>query len=193
MSMNQELKEIFRRYHKRTNTNANLKSAAVLIPLFYKEGHIHILFTQRSEQVIHHKGQNCFPGGSYQSGDTTLLQTALRETEEEIGLIAKDVGVLGELDDISTITSRYVISPFVAHIPYPYPFKPNHNEIKQIFSIPLSELTNEIYFQQSYSDSDKQYPISYFYRYKEHIIWGVTAKILNQLIDLCKLRSGASG
>lgn len=191
--MNQEFKEIFRRYHKRTNTDANLNLAAVLIPLFYKEGHIHILFTQRSEQVIHHKGQICFPGGSYQSSDATLLQTALRETEEEIGLIAKDVEILGELDDSSTITSRYVISPFVALIPYPYTFKPNHNEIKQIFSIPLSELTNEIHFQQSYPDSDNQCPISYFYHYKEHIIWGVTARILNQLIELLELRSGATG
>ena len=191
--MNQEFKEIFRRYHKRTNTDANLNLAAVLIPLFYKEGHIHILFTQRSEQVIHHKGQICFPGGSYQSSDATLLQTALRETEEEIGLVAKDVEILGELDDSSTITSRYVISPFVALIPYPYTFKPNHNEIKQIFSIPLSELTSEIHLQQSYPDSGKQYPISYFYHYEEHIIWGVTARILNQLIELLKLRNGAPG
>jgi len=191
--MNQELKDIFRRYHKRTNTDANLKPAAVLIPLFYKEGHIHILLTQRSEQVIHHKGQICFPGGNYQSSDATLFQTALRETEEEIGLIAKDVEVLGELDDSSTITSKYIISPFVALIPYPYTFKPNHDEIKQIFSIPLSELTNEIHLQQSYSDSNKKYPTSYFYHYKEHIIWGVTARILNQLIELLKLRSGAPG
>lgn len=191
--MNQELKEIFRRYHKRTNTDANLKPSAVLIPLFYKEGHIHILLTQRSEQVIHHKGQICFPGGNYQSSDATLLKTALRETEEEIGLMAKDVEVLGELDDSSTITSGYVISPFVALIPYPYPFKANHNEIKQIFSIPLSELTNEIRFQQSYPDSDKQCPISYYYHYREHIIWGATARILNQLIELLELRSGAPG
>ena len=151
--MNQELKEIFRRYNKRTNTDASLKPSAVLIPLFYKEGHIHILLTQRSEQVIHHKGQICFPGGNYQSNDATLLQTALRETEEEIGLMAKDVEVLGELDDSSTITSGYVISPFVALIPYPYVFKPNHNEIKQIISIPLSELTNELHFQPSSADS----------------------------------------
>ena len=191
--MKQNLKKIFGHYPKRKNTDASLTPSAVLIPLFYKEGHIHILLTQRSEQVIHHKGQICFPGGSYQSGDATLLQTALRETEEEIGLIAKDVEVLGELDDISTITSRYVISPFVALIPYPYPFKPNHNEIKQIFSIPLSELTNEIHFQQSYPDSDKQCPISYYYHYREHIIWGVTARILNQLIELLELRSGAPG
>ncbi len=189
--MNQELKEIFRCYHKRTTTNTNLKSAAVLIPLFYKEGHIHILFTQRSEQVIHHKGQICFPGGRYQSSDVTLLQTALRETEEEIGLTAKDVEVLGELDDSSTITSRYIISPFVALIPYPYSFKPNHNEIKQIFSIPISELTNEIHIQQLYPNSDKQCPFSYYYHYKEHIIWGVTARILNQLIELLELSSGA--
>ncbi len=191
--MKQNLKNIFRFYHKRANTDANLKPAAVLIPLFYKKDHMHILLTQRSEQVIHHKGQICFPGGSYQSSDATLRQTALRETEEEIGLLSKYVEVLGELDDSSTITSKYVISPFVALIPYPYPFKPNYNEIKQIISIPLSELTNEIHSHQPYSDSDKQYPSNYRYHYREHVIWGVTARILNQLIDLLELRSGAPG
>ena len=93
--MKQNLKKIFDHYRKRPNTEVNLKPSAVLIPLFYKEDCIHVLLTQRSEQVIHHKGQICFPGGSYQSGDTTLLQTALRETEEEIGLIARDVEILG--------------------------------------------------------------------------------------------------
>ncbi len=191
--MKHNLKKLFDHYHKRTITHTNLTPAAVLIPLFYKENHIHVLLTQRSEQVIHHKGQICFPGGSYQSGDTTLLQTALRETEEEIGLIAKDVEVLGELDDNSTTTSRFIISPFVALIPYPYVFKPNHNEIKQIISIPLSELTSELYFQPSSVDSGKQHPVSYNYHYKEHIIWGVTARILNQLIELLELKNGAPG
>ena len=191
--MKHNLKKIFDHYHKRTITHANLKPAAVLIPLFYKEDYINVLLTQRSEQVIQHKGQICFPGGSYQSGDTTLLQTALRETEEETGLIARDIEVLGELDDDSTISSRYVISPFVALIPYPYVFKPNHNEIKQIISIPLSELTDEFHFQQSSSDPDKQYPISYNYHYREHIIWGVTARILNQLVELLELRNEAPG
>ena len=97
--MKHNLKKIFDHYHKRTITHANLKPAAVLIPLFYKEDYINVLLTQRSERVIQHKGQICFPGGSYQSGDTTLLQTALRETEEETGLIARDIEVLGELDD----------------------------------------------------------------------------------------------
>lgn len=191
--MKHNLKKIFDHYHKRTSTYANLRPAAVLIPLFYKEDYINVLLTQRSERVIQHKGQICFPGGSYQSGDTTLLQTALRETEEETGLIARDIEVLGELDDDSTISSRYVISPFVALIPYPYVFKPNHNEIKQIISIPLSELTDELHFQKSSSDPDKQYPISYNYRYREHIIWGVTARILNQLIELLELRNGTPG
>ena len=191
--MKETLKKIFDHYHKRTSTFVNLKPAAVLIPLFYKEDYIHVLLTQRSEEVIHHKGQICFPGGSYQSGDTTLLQTALRETEEEIGLIARDVEVLGELDDNSTVTSRYVISPFVALIPYPYVFKANHNEIKQILSIPLSELTNELHFQPSSADSGNKHPVSYNYHYKEHIIWGVTARILNQLIELLELRNEATG
>ena len=191
--MKQDLKKIFDHYHKKIHSDADLKPSAVLLPLFYKEDHIHILLTQRSEQVLYHKGQICFPGGSYQPGDTTLLQTALRETEEEIGLTAGDVEVLGELDDNSTTSSRYVISPFVALIPYPYTFKPNYSEIKQIISVPLSGLTSELHYIQSSPNSNKQYRINYTYHYGEHVIWGVTARILNQLIELLELRNGTPG
>jgi len=191
--MKQNLNKVFDHYQKRKNTDANLKPSAVLVPLFYKEDHIHILLTQRSEQVLFHKGQICFPGGSYQYSDTTLLRTALRETEEEIGLTPGDVEVLGELDDNSTTSSRYVISPFVALIPYPYVFTPNYNEIKQIISIPLSELTNELHYPQSSPYSNEQFRINYTYHYGDHVIWGVTARILNQLIELLELRNGAPG
>lgn len=154
----------------------------MLIPLFYREGQYHVLFTERSDEVDFHKGQVCFPGGRQEPSDSSLLETALREAEEEISLKAEDVQILGEFDDNLTFTSNYVISPFVAFIPYPYPLKADGREVREIFSVPLSFLMDE--------DNSKR--DSCTYEYGGHIIWGATARILTQLIDLLKSESGAS-
>jgi 8-oxo-dGTP pyrophosphatase MutT (NUDIX family) len=176
-----QIAKILRHRKKKKITNENLRASAVLIPLFYNQGQYHILLTKRSEEVDFHKGQVCFPGGTREPSDSSLLQTAIREAEEEIGLRSKDVEILGEFDDSVTLTSNYVISPFVAFIPHPYPFKVDSREIREIFSIPLSFLLDEANFKQE----------SYEYEYEGHIIWGATARILRQFVDLLKSESGA--
>jgi 8-oxo-dGTP pyrophosphatase MutT (NUDIX family) len=177
----QQLQKILRHRKKKKITGENLRASAVLIPLFHNQGQYHVLLTERSEEVDFHKGQVCFPGGTREPSDSSLLQTALRETEEEIGVKAKDVEILGEFDDNLTLTSNYVISPFVAFIPYPYPLKADGREIREIFSVPLSFLMDEANFKQD----------SYEYEYEGHIIWGATARILRQFIDLLKSESEA--
>jgi 8-oxo-dGTP pyrophosphatase MutT (NUDIX family) len=126
--------------------------------------------------VDFHKGQVCFPGGTWELSDSSLLRTALREAQEEIGLRAEDAEILGELDDICTLTSNYVISPFVAMIPFPYSFEIDTKEIREVFAVPLSFLMDESNFRQE----------SYSYEYGGHLIWGATARILRQLIDLLR-------
>jgi 8-oxo-dGTP pyrophosphatase MutT (NUDIX family) len=177
----QQITKILRYRNKEKITGKNLRASAVLVPLFYNQGQYHILFTERSDDVVFHKGQVCFPGGTREPSDSSLLQTALRESQEEIGLEARDIEVLGELDDILTLTSNYVISPFVAFVPHPYPFKADGREIREIFTVPLAFLMDEANFKQD----------SYEYVYDGHIIWGATARILKQLIDLLKSESGA--
>jgi len=177
----QQIAKILRHHKKRKITDENLRASAVLIPLFYDQGQYHVLLTERSEEVNFHKGQVCFPGGTREPSDSSLLQTALREVEEEIGLKAEDVEILGEFDDNVTLTSNYVISPFVAFIPHPYPFKADGREIREIFSVPLAFLMDEANFRQDSCE----------YEYDGHIIWGATAGILKQLIDLLKSESGA--
>ena len=179
--MKQQIEKILRHHKKKKITGENLKASAVLIPLFYNQGQYHVLFTRRSEEVDFHKGEVCFPGGTREPSDSSLLQTALRETEEEISLKAEDVEILGEFDDSVTLTSNYVISPFVALIPHPYPLKADGREIREIFSVPLSFLMDEANFKQD----------SYAYEYEGHIIWGATARILRQFMDLLKSESGA--
>jgi 8-oxo-dGTP pyrophosphatase MutT (NUDIX family) len=177
----QQIEKILRNHKKKEITGEDLKTSAVLIPFFYNQGQYHVLLTERSEEVDFHKGQVCFPGGRREPSDSSLLQTALREAEEEISLKAEDVEILGKFDDNLTLTSNYVISPFVAHIPHPYPLKADGREIREIFSVPLSFLMDEANFKQD----------SYSYEYEGHIIWGATARILKQFIDLLKSESGA--
>ena len=182
--MKQKIEKILSHYKKKKITSENLKSSAVLIPLFHNEGQCHVLFTKRSSQVDFHKGQVSFPGGRPESHDSSLLQTALREAEEEIGLKAKDAEILGELDDSLTLTSGYVISPFVAAIPYPYPFKADPREVEEIFSVPLSALMDEVNLRPHESG------LGYAYEYEGHIIWGATARIVKQFTELLKSESG---
>jgi len=151
------------------------------MPVFRHQGQYHLIFTERTDEVDFHKGQVCFPGGTQEPPDSSLLQTALREVEEEISLKAGDVDILGELDDVRTLTSNYVISPFVGFIPYPYPFKADGREIREVFSVPVSFLLDEANFRQD----------SYAYDYQGHIIWGATARIVREFVDLLKSESGA--
>jgi 8-oxo-dGTP pyrophosphatase MutT (NUDIX family) len=177
----QQIEKILRYRKKEKITGKNLRASAVLIPLFYNQGQYRILFTERSDDVVFHKGQVCFPGGTREPSDSSLLQTALRESQEEIGLEARDIEILGELDDSITLTSNYVISPFVAFIRHPHSLRTNGREVKGAFSVPLAFLMDEANFKQE----------SYEYEYEGHIIWGATARILRQFTGLLKSESGA--
>ena len=177
----QQIERVLRNRTTKKITGENLKASAVLVPLFYSRGQYHILFTERSDDVLFHKGQVCFPGGTWEASDPDLLQTALREAKEEIGLDTKDIEILGELDDMLTVVTDYVISPYVGFITHPHPLKTNGREVKGAFSVPLSFLMNEANFKQD----------SYAYEYEGHVIWGATARILRQFVGLLKSESGA--
>jgi len=179
----QTIIQAFKGYKKKRITNEKLKPSAVLIPIFCNDGEYYILFSKRSEKVIFHKGQFCFPGGTYETDDANLLQTALREAKEEIGLEAEDVEILGELDDCATRDTDYVISPFAAFIPYPYTFKLDNKEVEQIITVPLSLLLEESQSRQNSSSEDKGEPEP-TYNYNGNVLWGATARILRQFSQL---------
>jgi 8-oxo-dGTP pyrophosphatase MutT (NUDIX family) len=183
MAMEQRLREALSRRRKRRITDANLTTSAVLVPIYYKEGQYYILFTKRTDRVKEHKGQISFPGGARHKRDRTLLDTALRESAEEVGLARGEVKVLGELDDTTTKTSRYVISPFVALIPYPYQFQIYEREVEEIIEVPVSALLDKDLRQQT-RIIDGEAVTSYFYHYQGRVIWGATAKILHQFLGI---------
>ena len=98
-----------------------------------------IVFTRRTESVEHHRGQISFPGGGDEPGDATLWQTALRESEEELGIRPGDAVALGRLSPLTTVTDFYV-EPFVAAIPQPYVFRPAEAEIAEVIEVPVAAL-----------------------------------------------------
>jgi 8-oxo-dGTP pyrophosphatase MutT (NUDIX family) len=154
--------------------------AAVLVPLFVREGQLWVLFTRRTETVEHHRGQISFPGGAQEPDDQGLWETALRESEEEIGLARSDVILLGALSPIVTVTNFYV-EPFVAAIPQPYVFQPQQSEIAEVIEVPVVPLMDP----RSLETKDfpgREKPVL-FYHYGETVIWGATARMLAELLD----------
>lgn len=157
--------------------------SAVLIPIYYKLGQYHILFTRRTMTVNTHKGQISFPGGTYEEKDERLINTALRECAEEIGLMPQDVEIVGELDDEPSMATNYVITPFVGFIPWPYQFKLNEDETDEIIEVPIPALLEKgSRFREIKTPEGKVF--SHAYDYCGVTIWGATARILNKCLDI---------
>ena len=177
------LQQVLAQRVKKNITDSDLMPAAVLLLLYAKEGAYHVLLNKRSELVEHHKGEISFPGGARDPEDRDFLDTALRETEEEMGVSRGDVTILGELDDIVT-RSNFGVRVFVGTIPYPYPFKPSQDEIAEVLEVPLSVLQDPSNLRQDARWVDNQLTTSYAYACGEHLVFGATATILEQFLDL---------
>lgn len=183
--MKQRIKQVLSQHEKGCITLAGLTAAAVLIPLYEKAGEHYIILTKRTDKVEYHKGQISFPGGRKEEDDRDLLATALRESYEEIGLRPEVVEILGELSEERTISSRFVICPFVAFIPYPYQFQLCYEEVAQLLEIPISELLDKANLRKEViSNEEGEVSTAYYYYYKDHVIWGATARILKKLLNL---------
>jgi 8-oxo-dGTP pyrophosphatase MutT (NUDIX family) len=178
-----DIVEALARRARRVVADPGLTKAAVLMPLYEEGDELRILLTRRSEELPRHKGQIAFPGGGQRLGDADLRATALRETEEEVGIHPADVQIVGALDDAVTLTSQYVVAPFVGFIPYPYPFRVNPAEIVELIPLPLSTLCDRSCFREELWDRGGTKAPVYFYTVDSHVIWGLTARILKQFFE----------
>jgi 8-oxo-dGTP pyrophosphatase MutT (NUDIX family) len=163
------------------------RPAAVLVPLYQAGGAWHVLFTQRTYLVETHKGQVSFPGGRVDPEDVDAVATALREAEEEIGLKREDVTVLGQLDELLTVT-QYRITPIVGVFPWPYPFVLSEAELSAVFGVPLAWLADPQNLEIRYREpmvSGPKVPV-YYLHYENYIIWGATARMLMNLLDVLR-------
>jgi 8-oxo-dGTP pyrophosphatase MutT (NUDIX family) len=174
---------------RRAITRAEWESrpAAVLVPLYRHDGAWNVLFTLRTHTVETHKGQVSFPGGRVDPEDTSRVETALREAEEEIGLKRADVLVLGQLDELLTVT-QYRITPIVGVFPWPYEFVISTAELSEAFGVPLSWLADkanlEVQLREPIAGGPKV-PV-YYLHYGANTIWGATARILINLLDVLR-------
>lgn len=165
--------------------NGTLVCAAVLMPLVRREGEWHLVFTRRTNDVEHHKGQVSFPGGACEAGETAE-QTALREAVEEIGLQQADVRVLGRLNDVVTIT-HYRVAPLVGVMPWPYSFRLSTVEVGCVFSIPLIWLTQRENWEEhliSLEGALSPSPVVNYHEYDGEVVWGATARMVQNLIKV---------
>ncbi len=157
--------------------------AAVLIPLFFKENQAHLLFTKRTELVAHHKGQISFPGGRKDDTDADLEYTALRETEEEVGIKPQHIRLLGRTDRFLTNT-YFLVSPYVGCYEYPYPYVVSEDEIDRLIEVPLLHLLQPDTFETKALTKDGHKWIIHYYHYNSDVIWGVTGFLLSNFLSL---------
>ena len=181
-----EIRNILASHQPRHVQSPGRKPASVLIPFYSPPEGLSLVFMKRPDYPGVHGDQISFPGGGKEKEDRDDLETALRETHEEIGVKPEHVDVWGALSTQQTVTSKYRITPFVGSIPYPYEFRPNSREVERLIRIPFSRLLDpETYTYGTYNWKGLEFE-SDLYRYGNDIIWGLTARILNNLITLIK-------
>ena len=185
----EEIKERLEKIRLAEADDSDLIPAGVLLLVYVKNGELCVLLNKRTSRVEHHKGEISFPGGGKDPEDQTLMDTALREAYEEMGIDRDDVEVICQLDRVST-RSGFAITPFVGTIPSSYPFKSSPIEVAEVIEVPLASLmspNNRIVDGRIGVVEDGP---NYSYTYGEHIIWGATARILTQLFGLISPNSG---
>jgi len=156
--------------------------AAVLVLLYEHSGHEHVLFQVRTHHVEHHKGEISLPGGARDPEDDSLLVTALRETEEEIGVATGDIEVFGQLDDVAT-RANFVMTPFVGAITEPgrYPFNFAEIEVAELLEVPLAGLVSGAALEWTQPPSGLLMPA---FRHEEHLVFGATARVIARFVEL---------
>jgi 8-oxo-dGTP pyrophosphatase MutT (NUDIX family) len=144
----------------------------------------HLVLTRRTTALRRHSGQISLPGGRYDPEDGSLLRTALRETEEELGVDPADLTIWGRLEPEHITASHYAVAPFVAHAPRRPDFLPAPAEVDEVIELPLGRLLDPAALEEELWDLQGTARRVSFYRYGEHKIWGATARILSQIVTL---------
>jgi 8-oxo-dGTP pyrophosphatase MutT (NUDIX family) len=173
--------------------HAPLKSAAVLIALIDDNGEqneypskgLQVLLTKRASHLKHHPSQISFPGGKAELSDKDLVETALREAQEEIGLNPKAVTVLGQLPSYEII-SGYQVTPIVAIIDSIQAYQKDDNEVDEVFHVPLKHFLQDENHHTVVSYRNGRHHNVHFYPYRQYNIWGATAAMMKDLVNRLK-------
>jgi 8-oxo-dGTP pyrophosphatase MutT (NUDIX family) len=161
---------------------SSFKPAAVLMPVQECDDDDYLVLTKRAEYLNHHRGQVAFPGGRVDAGDAGLLEAALRESHEEIGVHPGDVRILGQLDQVRGAYG-FLITPFVGLIPSSYEFRLNPRETAAVFTVPMSALLEPSSVSVDEHLSWHGEPVYHFF-FDGWDIWGATARMIVQFLEL---------
>jgi len=188
--------EIRQRLHAQAGTTYDVppemlsekaREAAVLVPFLRIEDAWHILYIRRAHyEGDRHSGQVAFAGGKRDEADDSLLHTALREAEEEVGIAAGDIEVLGHINHHHTV-SHYQVRPYIGLVPWPYQLVLDEVEVARAFTMPLSWLAQEKNYrteERLHPESKRPWPVVYYDLYDGEMLWGATARMTLSLIDV---------
>lgn len=168
------------------------RPAAVLIPLVRKGKEWHVLFIRRTEvEGDMHSGQVALPGGKRDRADESLSAAALRETNEELGILPEDIHILGRLNEFIAI-SNFRVTPFVGTLPWPYPIQIDPREVARWFTVPLTWLADPVNRQiirRELPNGLGEVGVIYFDEYDGEILWGLSARIITELLEALGLES----
>lgn len=206
--MDQMLQKLMTTFSNRSvaiENEAEYLSSAVIVPLIRQGKAWHVLFEVRASNLNRQPGEICFPGGRIEP-DESPLEAAMRETSEELGIGVESIKPLGSLNYV-VATMGVILHPFVAYISEEAALSINHNEVAEVFTIPLDWLIDtepqEAYMEvatrpmegfpfhllpPTYPDDwkrRKSYTVL-FYEYKQYVVWGLTARVLNSFVKLCR-------
>lgn len=157
-----------------------LKSAAVLVLLIPSQTGLEVVLTRRAPWLKHHPGQISFPGGQFEKSDLNLIDTAMREANEEIGLPLENLKILGSFEGCETISDFYV-TPIVAFSTFKGPWHCDKNEVSEIIQVPFSWFINDLNWRLEngqFMGREHQYLVSWW---DSHLIWGATARLTANL------------
>lgn len=170
---------------------SDVRKAAVLVPLYVDAGQLWTLLTKRTDHLPTHKGQVAFPGGSLESGED-YWDGALREANEEVGIDPSTVLRLGELDEAET-PAGFRVRPCVGTVPFPLETEIDEGEIEEAFAVPLPALANPDLVEDRAVKIDGEERVLRVYHVGRHQIWGLTARILQNLLERLGLEGTTMG
>jgi 8-oxo-dGTP pyrophosphatase MutT (NUDIX family) len=182
----EDIASVLSRHHPNVygpEKTAGYARAAVLIALVQGSEGLSLLLTRRTESVETHKGQISFPGGVQDHPGERAVETALRETKEELGIEPGLVEILGMLDE-KLVPTKFVITPVVGYLKHPPAITIHPGEVAEVFSVPLSFFADDANASSEQRLFEDRTVTVWHFHYQQHHIWGATAAIIRDLVEL---------